>query len=782
MLRERGRRRRRGQAGPPGPISHGNRTRYCRKWVPKAPSLTGAEENIWRQQGKDSERKGKLGASSEKDRRGIKEADTPLELDMESRFIRLLDFLHRPTGSDARLETRKAPGSDPPVGDSRLKTEKLIDVGTDRVGGGVNALFNSARKSSSISSANNRKGSHINCELRHPEESVAPRGVNVLHQTGSVAVRCGSEGVGRDQHRKLPAQTLDGWGKKSYKEALLHPAIAPRHTNALPTFAKGATKCAAYEERRNFSSKCFRCLGSDHFVINCRDPIRCFRCLGFGHKAFQCILKSQGSSSTMLRAHRARGRAPALRVVVPYMENYFSRRELRQNAILADIVQPANLGCSPIQTIANALADRFGGYPMDFVVARHRDHDYAVILPNWVAADMLVRRRIITLEGFWMNCFEWGQYRHTTPHRLPFKAWIKLFNLPFECWSIPRVATIVGGFGRFLRADENSKSMTNLRAYRCRIAVHELTDIPHNLSLILGDESFPVMVSIDSWEEDTGVDGQPPPLPSPPPGRANDAGDLNQAPANPGREGGQVDRSDVEMADLGAEPAAVGSGSSVNGRRKWREVRCDKLVPRSWVPSQAAPCNGGAGAKAVQGATPANAASSEVCVTRSGKPPSSGWPVLAAPILLAAPDCSDAAVAEPPAVRRALVAGTAAGRVASAATPMASSPSLFESASLLAHLAEELAPYTFWGYFFEFGCLRGLESLCLFQICAGKTLLGSSQDDKGGSSPKVLLLMKLALGIGPLTTSLGMWVDLGDFTPYTAGLAPWSPSRLLGWV
>lgn len=60
-----------------------------------------------------------------------------------------------------------------------------------------------------------------------------------------------------------------------------------------------------------------------------------------------------------------------------------------------------------------------------------------------------------------MNCFEWGQYRHTTPHRLPFKAWINLINLPFECWSIPRVAAIVGGFGRFLRADENSKSMTD---------------------------------------------------------------------------------------------------------------------------------------------------------------------------------------------------------------------------------------------------------------------------------------------------------------------------------
>nr|CAD1831684.1 unnamed protein product [Ananas comosus var. bracteatus] len=91
----------------------------------------------------------------------------------------------------------------------------------------------------------------------------------------------------------------------------------------------------------------------------------------------------------MLRAHRARGRAPSLRVVVPYSKDYFTRRELRQNALLVDIVQLANLGRSPQQTIANAMADRFGGYSTDFIMARHRDHDFAVFLPEWVSAERL---------------------------------------------------------------------------------------------------------------------------------------------------------------------------------------------------------------------------------------------------------------------------------------------------------------------------------------------------------------------------------------------------------
>lgn len=88
------------------------------------------------------------------------------------------------------------------------------------------------------------------------------------------------------------------------------------------------------------------------------------------------------------------------------MEDYYARRKLRHNAILADIVQPANLGHTPQQTISNALAGRFGDYPTDFIVARHRDHNFAMFLSAWVSAERLVRRRVITLESFWLNCYK----------------------------------------------------------------------------------------------------------------------------------------------------------------------------------------------------------------------------------------------------------------------------------------------------------------------------------------------------------------------------------------
>lgn len=46
---------------------------------------------------------------------------------------------------------------------------------------------------------------------------------------------------------------------------------------------------------------------------------------------------------------------------------------------------------------------------------------------------------------------------------MSYKAWIRLINLPFECWTVDRVAALVGDFGRFIKADEITKAMTDLR-------------------------------------------------------------------------------------------------------------------------------------------------------------------------------------------------------------------------------------------------------------------------------------------------------------------------------
>ncbi len=120
---------------------------------------------------------------------------------------------------------------------------------------------------------------------------------------------------------------------------------------------------------------------------------------------------------------------------------------------------------------------------------------------------------------------------------------------------------MVSGFGRFIRADDVSKEMSDLRAYRCRIAVDKIREVPRNLSLPLGDEVFTVQVHLESWERVQVGGGDEPPVP-PPDGHNNDH-DNNLA-------GGLRDRASVVVVhDEAGEGGSVGE---VDGLERLSEV------------------------------------------------------------------------------------------------------------------------------------------------------------------------------------------------------------------
>lgn len=285
----------------------------------------------------------------------------------------------------------------------------------------------------------------------------------------------------------------------SYKEALMsRPTARARVFDSSHSHTR-STPPRIHRDRSTGRprKRCFRCLATDHSVAVCRDPVRCLRCRRTGHRAQACKEKAVFNKGDMNRAANPRGREPQHKVFVPYTEEYLRRVELRRNAILADVIEPANLGPNPITVIKTALASRFGGYTEDFAVARCRERDYAIFLPDWVPAEVLIRREILTLNGFWLRCWPWGRYRDARPHRVLYKAWIRLINLPFEIWSVARVAALVSSFGRFIKADDVTKAMTDLRAFRCQIALDSIYNIPQNLSVIVDEELYPVMVHLE---------------------------------------------------------------------------------------------------------------------------------------------------------------------------------------------------------------------------------------------------------------------------------------------
>nr|CAD1821552.1 unnamed protein product [Ananas comosus var. bracteatus] len=328
------------------------------------------------------------------------------------------------------------------------------------------------------------------------------------HQSGLLRVAFRGSTSGRVSREEGDGNNCYRLDRGSYKEALLrrlrsHPLHTPKASPPkLPPTARGAFLT----------------------VLENRPP------------SIQLWGKSVRKVAEINRAAHHRGRVPLGKVYVPYSEEYLRQVELRRNAILADVIQQANLGPDPITSIKSALASRFGMYTDDFAVARCRDRDFAIFLPEWVLTTVLTRRKILTLNGFWLRCFPWGNYRNARPY-----CAICLINLPFEIWIVARVAALVSGFGRFIKADDVTKAMADLHAYRCQIAFDSLSSIPQNLSVILGEELFSIMVHLESWEriEEARVEAPP----APPRNEHDDA----EAPAGDRHANGMQEQADEEM-------------------------------------------------------------------------------------------------------------------------------------------------------------------------------------------------------------------------------------------
>nr|CAD1820321.1 unnamed protein product [Ananas comosus var. bracteatus] len=284
--------------------------------------------------------------------------------------------------------------------------------------------------------------------------------------------------------------------KKSYREALLTPVPQLRTTLRRRPYNHPSSSSFS------FKGRCFRCLGRDHRVSHCRDPLRCTRCFKAGHKARAC------TNRLPLNTYRAmRARLAYLCAFVPLSDDFSDRQNRRHNAILVDVIPPSSLGHSPQETIANGFARWFGGYPTDFHVAHYSERDYVVFLPEWVQSEHIVRREVLSLGDLRLRCYTWDPYRGARRPLLSYNVWVRLVSLPFECWSSRSVATIVDGFGRFIRADDFSVRMVDLTGYRCLIAVNHLSDIPENINLTFGDSSMSMLIQIERWTRSEGPGG-----------------------------------------------------------------------------------------------------------------------------------------------------------------------------------------------------------------------------------------------------------------------------------
>nr|CAD1830138.1 unnamed protein product [Ananas comosus var. bracteatus] len=256
------------------------------------------------------------------------------------------------------------------------------------------------------------------------------------------------------------------------------------------TYPASSKESRVNEKTYSTSSK--KVSGHQPSGVHLSRPLRCARCFKAGHVARGCIDRLP---MAVYRAMRAR--PSYLSAFVPQTDDFRTRQNHCRNAILVDVLPLKKLGHFPQETIANRMASRFGGFPSDFHVAKYIQRDFVIFLPEWVPADQLIRREILSLEDLRMQCFPWNPYSGLRRASLAYNVWIRLVCLPYECWSSRTVAVMVGGFGRFIRADDFSIRMVDLTGYRCLVSVNHLSDIPKNLEVTMGEYSLSVLIQLE---------------------------------------------------------------------------------------------------------------------------------------------------------------------------------------------------------------------------------------------------------------------------------------------
>nr|CAD1832813.1 unnamed protein product [Ananas comosus var. bracteatus] len=242
--------------------------------------------------------------------------------------------------------------------------------------------------------------------------------------------------------------------------------------------------------------RCYRCLAKDHRVQECRDPIRRSECFRTGHLVQNCRTRNPHSLAKMHRAMQFF--PPSKKVFVPVTKGFHTWQQQCQNAVLANVLGLARLVHFPQEMIANDFANSFRGFSNDFLIAHHSERGFVIFLLLWVRSSDLVRQGIVTLLHFQLWCYAWNPYRDAARSRITYKAWIKLVDLPFKCWSEVRVAVIVKSFGRYLWADKKSTNMHDLIGFRCQITIDDIAKIPENLAITMGDIVVNVIVQLES--------------------------------------------------------------------------------------------------------------------------------------------------------------------------------------------------------------------------------------------------------------------------------------------
>lgn len=180
-----------------------------------------------------------------------------------------------------------------------------------------------------------------------------------------------------------------------------HPTSPTRRHGKLPGSLQG---------------KCIRCLASDHFAAQCRDPIKCFACGRSGQKAALCTrtrqpaaartpapnLSDTSSFPPLPRVTKVRDGDAAARPFESFVISPSTRGMDRELARLSKDRPHVSLA-----TVKDAFCSEFGVRPEDIKVAKHFLEDFFIEFEHRHHRDAATGRRNLNYGNLTFHMRQW---------------------------------------------------------------------------------------------------------------------------------------------------------------------------------------------------------------------------------------------------------------------------------------------------------------------------------------------------------------------------------------
>lgn len=271
-------------------------------------------------------------------------------------------------------------------------------------------------------------------------------------------------------------------------------------------------------KKRN-AGRCYRCLASDHFLAQCREPARCWACKGIGHFSRSCPSRRQQISAhlrsrltfpqtsihsriTFPPLHQSHNAPPPRTTAaadMEYVPGQASQRPTRAHVNIAStegVMREANR----LRTHAVFVSAPLGGYQAtatevayalwgqlhiprhDIKVSRHGRGKYVAEFELPTERDRAMGQGSVLIGGQPFPVTPWISAGSATQTTWWFHVRVAMENVPLEAWNEEGVKLVLGDTCIFDRLDSRTLAREETDLLTCWIWMEDPDDLPRSLT------------------------------------------------------------------------------------------------------------------------------------------------------------------------------------------------------------------------------------------------------------------------------------------------------------